>query len=94
MGCAVKIQTYDEFLKKYGLADGEGMCRATIYLIGRLCVASAVRSVLLLMPVPEVKEVSCYVSRRRGGYGCGRDVIEQTLRAQGKWLMNEKAFGW
>jgi 3-deoxy-D-manno-octulosonate 8-phosphate phosphatase (KDO 8-P phosphatase) len=42
----------------------------------------------------EIKEVSLYVSRCQGGYGCGRDVIEQTLRAKGKWLMNEKAFGW
>ena len=33
-------------------------------------------------------------SQQRGGYGCGRDVIEQTLRAQGKWLKDEKAFGW
>ncbi|MBO5784493.1 MAG: 3-deoxy-D-manno-octulosonate 8-phosphate phosphatase, partial [Bacteroidaceae bacterium] len=28
------------------------------------------------------------------GYGCGRDVVEQVLRAQGKWLSDEKAFGW
>jgi 3-deoxy-D-manno-octulosonate 8-phosphate phosphatase (KDO 8-P phosphatase) len=42
----------------------------------------------------EVKEVSCYISQYDGGYGCGRDVIEQTLRAQGKWLKDEKAFGW
>jgi 3-deoxy-D-manno-octulosonate 8-phosphate phosphatase (KDO 8-P phosphatase) len=34
------------------------------------------------------------VSDRKGGYGCGRDVIEQVLRAQGKWVMNAKAFGW
>ena len=43
---------------------------------------------------PDVKEISCYVSRKAGGYGCGRDVIEQVLRAQGKWLSSEKAFGW
>jgi 3-deoxy-D-manno-octulosonate 8-phosphate phosphatase (KDO 8-P phosphatase) len=42
----------------------------------------------------EGRDVSCYVSQYRGGYGCGRDVIEQTLRAQGKWLKDEKAFGW
>ena len=43
---------------------------------------------------PEIKEASIYVSDRKGGYGCGRDVIEQVLRAQGKWVMNAKAFGW
>jgi 3-deoxy-D-manno-octulosonate 8-phosphate phosphatase (KDO 8-P phosphatase) len=93
MGCAVKIQTYDEFLKKYGLADGEVMYMGDdipdLEIMRRVgcavCPADA---------CSEVKEVSCYVSRQRGGYGCGRDVIEQTLRAQGKWLMNEKAFGW
>ena len=43
---------------------------------------------------PEVKAVSCYVSNRCGGQGCGRDIIEQVLRAQGKWLKDERAFGW
>jgi 3-deoxy-D-manno-octulosonate 8-phosphate phosphatase (KDO 8-P phosphatase) len=43
---------------------------------------------------PEIREASVYVSDRKGGYGCGRDVIEQVLRAQGKWVMNAKAFGW
>jgi flagellar motor protein MotB len=42
----------------------------------------------------EVRQACLYVSHLRGGYGCGRDVIEQTLRAQGKWVMNERAFGW
>jgi len=42
----------------------------------------------------EVKEVSIYVSDYEGGCGCGRDVIEQTLKAQGKWLQDERAFGW
>ena len=33
-------------------------------------------------------------SYAEGGYGCGRDVVEQVLRAQGKWMSHEKAFGW
>ena len=41
-----------------------------------------------------VKAVSVYVSDVKGGYGCARDVIEQVLRAQGKWLSNAHAFGW
>ena len=43
---------------------------------------------------PEIKEISLYISHREGGYGCGRDVIEQVLRAQGKWMSDEKAFDW
>lgn len=34
----------------------------------------------------EIKEISVYVSPIAGGYGCVRDVIEQTLRVQGKWM--------
>ena len=43
---------------------------------------------------PEIKSVSLYISNRNGGYGCGRDVIEQVLKAQGKWMSHEDAFGW
>lgn len=33
----------------------------------------------------DVKAVCIYVSPFKGGEGCARDVIEQVLRAQGKW---------
>lgn len=36
--------------------------------------------------VPEIKSISKYISPKKGGEGCVRDVIEQTLRAQGKWF--------
>ena len=42
----------------------------------------------------DIKEISTYVSSCNGGEGCGRDVVEQVLRAQGKWLSGAKAFGW
>lgn len=42
----------------------------------------------------DVKQIATYVSPARGGEGCARDVIEQTMRAQGKWLSDKKAFGW
>ncbi len=36
--------------------------------------------------VPEIKEISRYVSHKKGGKGCVRDVVEQVLKVQGKWL--------
>ena len=30
-----------------------------------------------------------YISIKNGGMGCVRDIIEQTLKAQGKWKLNE-----
>ena len=93
IGCAVKIETYDRFLAKYGLSDDEVM-----YMGDDIPDLEVMRRVGC--PVcpkdacPEIKDVSVYISDLKGGYGCGRDVIEQTLRAQGKWVMNAKAFGW
>ena len=93
LGCAVKIETYDRLLEKYGLTDEEVM-----YMGDDIPDLEIMRRVGC--PVcpkdacPEIRDVSLYVSDRRGGYGCGRDVIEQVLRAQGKWVMNAKAFGW
>ncbi len=40
----------------------------------------------------EIKSISKYISDFNGGEGCVRDVIEQVLRLQGKWL-NEMAKG-
>lgn len=36
--------------------------------------------------VKEIKEVSKYISHKNGGQGCVRDVIEQVLKVQGKWM--------
>ena len=41
----------------------------------------------------EIKAVSLYISHHRGGKGCVRDVIEQVMKLQGKW-MNGNAFYW
>lgn len=93
IGCSVKIETYEAFLQKYGLTDKEIM-----YMGDDIPDLEIMRRVGC--PVcpkdacPEIKEVSIYVSDYLGGHGCGRDIIEQVLRAQGKWIMDKKAFGW
>ncbi len=33
----------------------------------------------------EIKGIAEYISNKNGGAGCVRDIIEQTLRTQGKW---------
>jgi 3-deoxy-D-manno-octulosonate 8-phosphate phosphatase (KDO 8-P phosphatase) len=37
---------------------------------------------------PEVKSISKYVSHKNGGKGAVRDVIEQVMKVQGKWIKN------
>jgi 3-deoxy-D-manno-octulosonate 8-phosphate phosphatase (KDO 8-P phosphatase) len=41
----------------------------------------------------EIKKVAAYISDRKGGEGCVRDVIEQVLRLHNKW-MDTDAFTW
>ena len=41
----------------------------------------------------EIKAISHYISHLKGGRGCARDVIEQVMKAQGKWMTDE-AFSW
>ncbi len=43
--------------------------------------------------VEEIKAISSYISDKAGGEGCVRDVMEQVLRLQGKW-MDDDAFSW
>lgn len=42
----------------------------------------------------EVRLTSRYISRHGGGYGCVRDIIEQTLKANSQWMSDDKAFAW
>lgn len=41
----------------------------------------------------EIKSVSKYISDRNGGSGCVRDIVEQVMKLQGKWL-DQDAFYW
>lgn len=41
--------------------------------------------------VPEIQHISKYVSHKKGGKGCVRDVIEQVLKVQDKWNNNYAA---
>lgn len=38
--------------------------------------------------VPEIKNISKYISHKNGGSGAARDVIEQVLKVQEKWHKN------
>jgi 3-deoxy-D-manno-octulosonate 8-phosphate phosphatase (KDO 8-P phosphatase) len=37
---------------------------------------------------PEIKAISKYISHKNGGKGAVRDVIEQVMKVQGKWMEN------
>ena len=41
----------------------------------------------------EIKQIASYISDKKGGEGCVRDVIEQVLRLHNNW-MDSDAFKW
>lgn len=93
MKCGVKLKVWNEFLSKYGYNQEEVIYVGDDipdYEIMKQCACPCCPS----DACSDIKAVSVYVSNHKGGHGCGRDIIEQVLRAQGKWLSDSKAFGW
>lgn len=43
--------------------------------------------------VEEIKSISDYISHKGGGKGAVRDIVEQVMKVQGKWMDGE-AFHW
>ena len=87
-----KINDFRVFLQKTGLEldevcyVGDDIPDLEIMQVAGLpvCPADA---------VPEIKKISRYISYKDGGMGVGRDIIEQVLKAQGKWMQDD-AFTW
>ena len=42
----------------------------------------------------DIINIATYISPFNGGNGVARDILEQIMRNNGKWLNSEKAFGW
>ena len=93
LGCANKVAVYEDLLVRLGIRHEEVLYMGDDipdYPVMRLCGCPCCPA----DAAPEIREASVYVSHLRGGYGCGRDVVEQVWRAQGKWMQDQKAFGW
>jgi 3-deoxy-D-manno-octulosonate 8-phosphate phosphatase (KDO 8-P phosphatase) len=88
-----KVPVFQEFLQKYNLKAEEVLYMGDDipdYEVMKMAGLSACP----VDAVPEIRAIADYVSPLEGGRGCGRDVVEQILKAQGKWLDNADAFGW
>ena len=87
LGAHNKIKQYNELVKKYNLKPENVLYMGddvpdypVMELVG---LASCPNDA-----VPEIQRVSKYISDKKGGEGCVRDIIEQILRVQGKWDNN------
>ncbi|MDR0892110.1 MAG: HAD-IIIA family hydrolase [Mediterranea sp.] len=92
MGSAVKIHDYRDFRDKHGLLDEEilymGDDVPDLEVLGACGLPCCPHDA-----APEVRAVARYISHCDGGFGCGRDVVEQVLKARGEWMVGD-AFGW
>lgn len=87
-----KINDFDNFLQKSKLYPEE------VCYVGDDIPDYEIMQVVGLSACPanaavEIKSIAKYISHCRGGQGVGRDIIEQVLKAQDKW-MQRNAFGW
>jgi 3-deoxy-D-manno-octulosonate 8-phosphate phosphatase (KDO 8-P phosphatase) len=85
MGSFEKTEAMELFAKKYGLELD------SVLYMGDDIPDFPVLKMVGIPTCPgdaavEVKQISKYISNLNGGDGCVRDVIEQVLRAQGKWV--------
>lgn len=93
MGASVKVEIYESLKQKYGLKDEEILYMGDDipdYEVMQQCGCPCCPA----DAAPEIKQTSLYISHIAGGMGCGRDVVEQVLRAQDKWMNDKTAFGW
>lgn len=93
LGASNKIIQFNEFLKKHNLKAEEVMYMGDDipdYEVMSKCGIACCPS----DAAPEIKAISHYVSDKCGGHGCGRDVIEQVMKVQGKWMHNSDAYSW
>jgi 3-deoxy-D-manno-octulosonate 8-phosphate phosphatase (KDO 8-P phosphatase) len=92
MGSSVKKYHFQDFLDKAGLKAEE-----VVYVGDDIPDYEVMkRAGLAVAPADaadEIKEIAGYISPKAGGEGVARDIIEQTMKVQGKW-MGEEAFGW
>ena len=84
LGLDSKIETYHNFLKSNGFLAKQVLYMGddipdlpVIKLVGlATCPADAVE---------EIKAVCDYISPKKGGEGCVRDIIEKVLKIRGDW---------
>ncbi|HLO61169.1 MAG TPA: HAD hydrolase family protein [Bacteroidales bacterium] len=92
MRSANKIKVFEAYLEKHNLAEGD-----VLYMGDDLPDYEIMKkSGFAACPADsaeEIKAISHYISFKNGGEGCVRDIIEQVMRVQNKW-MNDFSFIW
>lgn len=90
LGVSDKTKTFDEFLKKYNI-DAEKVLYMGDDIPDYKVMQLAGLPTCPQDAAPEIKNISQYISHIKGGEGAVRDVIEQVMKVQQKWLEHFEA---
>jgi 3-deoxy-D-manno-octulosonate 8-phosphate phosphatase (KDO 8-P phosphatase) len=87
-----KVEQFNSFVKKYNIRKSD------VLFMGDDIPDYGVMKLAGIPVCPsdadsEIRQVASYISDKRGGEGCVRDVIEQVLRLHNNWMDND-AFNW
>jgi 3-deoxy-D-manno-octulosonate 8-phosphate phosphatase (KDO 8-P phosphatase) len=85
LGTPDKVETFKEYIELYNINPEQVLYMGddipdyhVMKLVGLpTCPQDA---------TPEIKGISTYISHVNGGKGAARDVIEQVMKVQGKWM--------
>jgi 3-deoxy-D-manno-octulosonate 8-phosphate phosphatase (KDO 8-P phosphatase) len=85
LGTANKVETFNEYTDDYNINSEQVLYMGddipdyhVMKLVGLpSCPQDA---------SPEIKAICKYISHKNGGKGAARDVIEQVMKTQGKWM--------
>lgn len=83
-GIKEKLPAFHSFLERSGLLSSE-VCYMGDDLPDLPVMRRVIVSACPADAVPEVIEISDYISPLPGGAGCVRDIIEKVMKIQGKW---------
>ncbi|MDY4185893.1 MAG: HAD hydrolase family protein [Sodaliphilus sp.] len=93
LGASIKLGILQQWMADHGLQPEE-----VAFVGDDIPDIEAMRHVgLAVAPADaatEVKQVAAYISPIAGGYGVGREILEQVMKAKGLWMSDKKAFGW
>lgn len=94
----VYLKSYDKTVQLKEYMDETGFKPEEIMYVGDDIIDYLVMQQVGLPVAPadacqEIKDISVYISPVKGGEGVARDVIEQVMKVQGKWMTKE-AFFW
>ena len=92
MGVRDKVECLNDFLEKTTVSADE-----VLYMGDDLVDYQIMKEVGIpvcpLDAVSEIKEISSYISDKKGGDGCARDIIEQVMKSQSTWI-NKHSYFW